>query len=142
MAQIAPRFILFGLLALILSGPFLAGADDTAASSVRKTQDMMRDPGSRKQMLNTPAAKAADQQVDLITNDPRQKDAIYNLSADLFPNVATKGGNDPTEMTRQMENAMQNPEGFYSSWTPEQKANFQKIVHDLESAKAGSATQP
>jgi hypothetical protein len=119
-------FLFFGM----LSG--LAWAQGTS-NSIQQTQQMMTDPQTRQQMLASPEAKNADKQVGVVTKgNAQQKEQIYQLAAGLFPDLAKSGSGDPQKMTEIMMKAMENPEAFYNTWTPEQKANFQKLVREMQ----------
>ena len=127
----------FLILALSLT---VFGADPAQKPAQPAAQSPALDAHSQKalvetqQLLTNPAARDAE-----IKKDPNaqkwdanaaqavgagQKDQLYGVASDIMGDLVRQTGGDPKKMLELMERAKANPEAFFNSLTPEQKAKI------------------
>ncbi len=93
-------------------------ADDHADTALTETQNCLRNRNC--DAAGTPAGKAADQQaLAAVGNNPANRQALYNISADIMPILLQQSAGDPDKMLIIMQQAQSNPEGFFNSLPPE-----------------------
>lgn len=138
-----PRLVLF-VPALLLLGS-ASQADDTldadSAAALAQTQQLLMDPAAHAQALDSPQAAQADQQAQAVAGSPQNTQAIYNLSSDVFGNLARKAQGDPAQLNEMLGQALSDPAGFANQFTPEQKAKLQEISRRIPAGSTSALSQ-
>jgi ABC-type uncharacterized transport system YnjBCD substrate-binding protein len=109
------------------------GLDDASKDALSQTQTLLKTPAARQKYIDSdPAAKAADAKLDALTGPGQDKEAIYNLSGDIFGKLVEKANGDPAKIKEILKNADANPEAFMSSLTPDQQNKIRDIAGKLQ----------
>jgi hypothetical protein len=117
-------FYVAALLLSISSQNLYADDHDTALT---ETQNCLRNRNC--EAAGTPAGKAADQQaLAAVGNNPANRQALYNISADIMPILLQQSAGDPDKMLIIMQQAQSNPEGFFNSLPPEIQARIKSAA--------------
>lgn len=101
-------------------------------ASMERVQQELRDPVKRQKMIDSDAAKQADQNVKSVGGSEMNQQQMYELSAEVFGNFK---GKSPEEMDKLLEEAQKNPEAFMNSWSPEQKAKLKQLSNQIEEGR-------
>lgn len=129
--------LIFSALAILFSGNLLAA--DPAPSdqeAMAQTQAFLRDKTKRDEfMASNPQAQAVQQMLNNLTLDPSLQQQIFDMAADMMPQVAAAGSNDPQVMLQMMENAKKNPEAFFKSMPPDVKRKLENTAKEIGSPR-------
>ena len=123
-----PAFALALLVMLCTS----AQADNLTADqqhALQQTQEMLNNPTLRNQAIaGDPKAQAAAAKVTEISKgDPKKEAEMYSIASSIMAGVAQKGA-DENQVNNTLSAAAANPEAFFNSLTPEQKARIQALA--------------
>ncbi len=106
-------------------------ADDAVGSALQKTQDCLRNQNC--DAAATDAGKEADRKaLAAISGNARDKQELYNLSADIMPILVQQAGGDPVTMQNLMRKAQTDPESFLNSLSPDLKEKIKKYANELD----------
>lgn len=120
-----------------------AQLDKSSQEALQKTQELLNNPTLREQnAASDPNAKKWNDQVQQMSGNTENREEIYKIAAEVFGDLTQNSGGDATKMMQIMEQAKTNPEAFYNSLTPAQKARIQKLSTRLPAAAQGSAAAP
>ena len=128
---------------ILVSSPVFAGTvgdkDPASDIALRKTQEMLTQPGLRQQALQAdPRAKAMDSAAKAAVGDDNMAD-VYSLASDLMGTLAEESGGDPVRMMELLQEAQKNPELLEKKFTPEQRAKIKAISQRLPAAAPNAA---
>ncbi|MGE0632324.1 MAG: hypothetical protein AB7O96_07955 [Pseudobdellovibrionaceae bacterium] len=108
-------------------------ADQETDEAITKTQQMLKQPEARKNLIKgSDAAIATDNNVKSLAGSNADEQAIYELAADVLGNMK---GKSPEELSKAVAEGNLNPAGFANSWTPEQKKKLSEISNRSPAAK-------
>ena len=123
------NFIFALLLAIGFSGQVFA--DDVNATALQDTLNCLRTQTCES--ASTAEGMAADQRAaQAVNGNSANKQALYDISADIMPILMQQSGGDPNKMLAIMQNAQTNPEGFFNSLPPEIQAKIQSAASAAE----------
>ncbi len=99
------------------------------------TMNLLNDPKLREQALkeSEAASRAGDRVKELSSGDAKTEDEYYRLASDIV-----KSFKDEKSMRDSVSGGQKDPEGFYKSLTPEQKAKIQELSRKLNPGAAPS----
>lgn len=129
--------ILFSLAFLWI---FVALAESTP---VQKAQKDLKDKKSREETIKQGginAKRADDFATDLMGNE-KNKDELYEISAEILPYINEKSGGDPAKMKTLLEEYQKNPEAFYKD-LPESTRQKIKKLSEAPGIKKPRDTRP
>ena len=115
------------------------GLDSNAQESLQETQKILTNPMLRNksvQDLNTPASKDALNNAHKLGDATGQTEALFQLSSQVFEQMVKESNGDSAKLEKMMPEAQKNPEKFFNSWSPEQKAKVSEIANKIENKKA------
>lgn len=93
-------------------------ADDDIGSALQKTQDCLRHQNCDS--LNTDTGRTANQNaLEAVDGNDRNKQELYNISAEIMPILLQQAGEDPAKMQATLLKAQTDPESFLNSLPPE-----------------------
>ena len=101
-------------------------------TAIEQTKSMLTSPELRKKESNTSAAQMADQKVKELTGSPQTQEEIYRLASEVFGTLAEQTNGDPEKMNEILNQGLQNPEGFATLWTPEQKEKLHELAEKIQ----------
>jgi hypothetical protein len=119
------RLLLLSLLFAKIAGAQNAG-DPASDEALLKTQALLNDPKALKALQEVDEkAKKVDQSIDKMTKgDAAKKAEIYSISADVLQSIIAETGGDEKKLEALLLKAQSDPEGFYNSLSPAQKARI------------------
>ncbi|MGZ5051075.1 MAG: hypothetical protein ACXWF8_08530 [Methylobacter sp.] len=132
---------MFKLLIFLAAAIFVQNiyADDLT-SALQQTQDCLRNQNCAA--ASTDAGKEADRKLlEAVAGNAGDKQALYNLSADVMAVLFQQSGGDPAKMQALLQNAQTDPERFLNSLTPEMKAKIGNIASEIEKKQASGQKQ-
>lgn len=127
-------------LLLILCPVFAEELDNASQEALQKTQVLLKDKSQRDAYIRDhPEALAADKKAGEL-GDPADKERAYDISADIYSDIVKNTNGDAKKQKELLDKAAANPEAFYNSLSPSQKAQ----IHDLATGIQGRhpAAQP
>ncbi|MGZ3722019.1 MAG: hypothetical protein ACXVA9_03750 [Bdellovibrionales bacterium] len=115
----------------ILSSTAFAELDQYQKTGLQQTQGLLRDSKTRDEAVRKdPKAADVDRKTELLTGSKENKDATYDLAAQLIEKIAIEADGDPSKMQEMMKEAQSNPEAFYKKYFDEgQKAKVRDIAN-------------
>lgn len=117
-------------LTLVAVAAFSAFAESDPA---KETQELLRNARERQKLIQQdPKSREADDQVKALAGTPENTEAIYGLAADVMGTLSKQAEGDPNKMDEILQRAMENPEGFANSFTPEQKQQLRELGMKIE----------
>lgn len=118
---------------LILLISFISFADQQAQEAAKKTSEKMLTPEGRKEIVNTPEGKNAEQQIKSLSGgNTAAEQEMWELAAELLPILAEKGENDPAKMMEYLEQMKKDPAKFAAQFPPAQQQKLKKIAEKLK----------
>lgn len=127
---------MFKLLIFLAAVVFVQGiyADDLT-SALQQTQDCLRNQSCAA--ASTDAGKEADRKLlEAVGGNASDKQALYNLSADVMAVLFQQSGGDPVKMQALLQKAQTDPESFLNSLPPDMKAKIGNIATEVEKNQA------
>lgn len=127
---------------LVIFAIFVRSAlGDSEANStneaLQKTLKTLKSPTERAAAIqNDPNAKKTDAHVTEITGTEENKEALYDLSAQIMETITQRAKGDPDKMVELLEEAQRNPAAFAESFTPAQKKALKELSKKLEKSGA------
>jgi hypothetical protein len=117
--------------------------DKLVDDAIKSTQDMLKSDSKRQEFIkNNPSAKSANDSVSAVTfGDSGHSQQIYNISADVLPEIMKMVGNDPSKAAALLEKAKSNPEEFLKSLPASVRKQIQDVAGSIEN-KNKTATKP
>lgn len=120
-----------------------AELDAASDEALARTQAMLRDPSQRdKATAATKQAQFVDQQTQSLAGTPENKNAIYDLSADIMESLVQKTNGDPEKMKALLDQAKNDPKAFADKLTPEQQKKLQEISRKIPIGNASNQAKP
>jgi hypothetical protein len=108
-------------------------ADPETQEAAKKTRELMLTPEGRKEIVNTPQGKNAEQQIkNLSGGNTAAEQEIWELAAELLPIMAAKGDNDPAKMLEYLDQMKKDPAKFAAQFPPEQQQKLKRIAEKLK----------
>jgi hypothetical protein len=106
-------------------------ADDDIDSALQKTQDCLRNQNCESAKSN--AGQAADRKaLEAVGGNAANKQELYNISADIMPDLIQQTGGDEEKMQALILKAQTDPEGFFNSLSPDAQAKIKHLAAALE----------
>lgn len=100
--------------------------DEHSQKALDETQQLLRDKKQREKAAGeNDQTKKADSYIDEIGAN---KDATYDLSADIFAELVKRANGDPAVMQKLLEEASRDPAAFANSLSADQKAKIKGIA--------------
>jgi hypothetical protein len=125
----------FILCALLLnSHTVFADEADDLVKAIEKTQADLTNPKTREAMINTADSKKVAEQVKKLSGSSGNEQEMYSLASDVLNNMK---GLSQEQLTKIIEQAQKDPEGFVKTWTPEQKKKLESIAERTPAAASG-----
>ena len=107
-----------------------------SGSPLGDTQEVLTTPAEREKALKKfPKAQQADSAVNNLSSNPKTKEMVYQMSAEILQTIAVKAEGDPKEMQKMMDEAQSNPEAFYNSLDPLTQARIRGVANDIQKEK-------
>lgn len=104
---------------------------DDLTSALQQTQDCLRNQNCAA--ATTAAGKEADRKLlEAVGGSAGDKQAMYNLSADVMTVLFQQTGGDPAKMQMLLQKAQTDPESFLNSLPPDMKAKIGNIASEME----------
>ena len=104
--------------------------------AISETQNQMKDPLKREQLIQSHEAKKADRAATSVVGS-ENIDEIYAISADILPLIIQK--NDDTQNSENaLEKAQRNPAQFLQELPPEIQNRIQSLSQTVEQKKIQS----
>ncbi len=122
------------LFAAAMLGLFLGGIlrademDKGLVEALLGTQEVLKDQKARANAADTPEAKAALGRMEILGGNPENTEAMFQLSAEIFADLAKQTKGDPGKMQEILEKAYKNPSQFAESLSPEIKAKLKTLA--------------
>lgn len=133
------------LVFLTLLFPCTSFADLDAASSqaLDQTQNLLQSESQRDKAIQAdPKAKAADDKALEVGGSAANQQKMYDISSDIFQSMVKQSGGDVEAQKAMMDKAASDPEGFYNSLTPEQKAQISALANQIQTRNPAATSQP
>jgi hypothetical protein len=106
-------------------------ADETINSALQQTQECLRNQNCES--AKTDAGKMADHNaLDAVGGNALNKQALYNISADIMPTLEKQAGGDPAKLQAIILKAQADPEGFLNSLPPELLAKIKNVANTIK----------
>jgi len=122
-----------------------SGLDSASSDALQKTMSLLNSDIGRLQATHQSAdAQAVDAQVKSLGGNPTNVDAIYGLASDVMNTVVERSGGDVTKMMKILQQAKDNPKGFYERYfSAEEKAKLRQLSKTISnsSSTVPSSTQ-
>jgi len=104
---------------------------DDLTSALQKTEECLRRQNC--DAATTDAGKEAGRKaLAAVGGSVRDKQELYNMSADIMPILFQQAGGDPAKMQALLLKAQTDPESFLNSLSPELKAKIRNIAIEVE----------
>jgi hypothetical protein len=129
------------LCGFLLAAP-LHAEDEDVDDAVKKTQGMMRNREQRKNLINTEEAKKTATDVQDLTGNAANEDAIYDLAADILEKIKTQAKGDPIKMQELLQQAQRNPAAFAAKWSDNDKKKLKSLSEQIEKDKKRDQNAP
>lgn len=132
---------MFKLLIFLAMAVFVQNiyADDLT-SALQQTQDCLRNQNCAA--ASSEAGKAADRKLlETVGGNARDKQELYNMSADVMAVLFQQSGGDPAKMQVLLQKAQTDPENFLNSLPPDMKAKIGNIASEIEKNQASEQKQ-
>jgi len=127
------------LTTLLLFSAQASDLDSTSQDALDKTQALMKSHDDRQKYIEAnPEAQAADAKIDALTGDQKTKDEIYDTSSDIFSGVVKGTGGDVKKQQELLNQAMNDPEGFFNNLTPAQQQQIRDIASKIQKSSPPS----
>jgi hypothetical protein len=98
-------------------------------AAIKAIQSMLSEPAARLEEANkTSKGKKAIQDVEKLGLSTEGNEKLYQLAGEVMTNLIKDSKGDLNKLNDLMLKAQDNPEKFFSSWTPEQKAKLRAIA--------------
>ncbi len=117
---------------LLVAGMFFQNvyADDTG-SALEETLNCLKNQNCES--ARTGAGQAADQKVfEAVGGNAADKQALYNISADIMSVLVNQSGGDPGKMQAIMQKAQTDPEAFFNSLPQEIQSKIKGAADSIE----------
>lgn len=129
------NILLTSIVCLFVTSGALAQAETDALA---QAQAILKDKAAREEILKKdPKARQAD---DFATKaaggDASSKEEMYGISADIMAQLVKDGKQDPAQMQEILKKALENPEAFKKSLSPEIQARIDGVVKRTEALRA------
>jgi hypothetical protein len=120
---------------LILSNT--ASALDAAdEEALKKTQELLQNPALRQKTLEKDAdAARADQKVRELGVTEENSEEIYSITSDIAATLIREADGDPAKLQEMIQKAIQNPEAFAQSLSPEQIRRIKAVSSKIDKEK-------
>ena len=123
--------------------PAFAQLDNASEEAVVKTQQLLKSNVDRQKYIDSdPKAKAADDKAAEVAGSKENKDEMYDISAGITRTLANRNGGDANKMQEELTKAATNPEAFYNSLSPEEKAQIHALAEKIGSKKPMGLQEP
>ncbi|MCC7460603.1 MAG: hypothetical protein IT286_04785 [Proteobacteria bacterium] len=130
-------FLIVGLFSIQFVFADSAKKNPDVEEALRLTQEMLKNPAVRQTQINqSPEGKAVDTKVKENAGSAENEQAIYELAASVFSSMSDQAGGDPEKMQKILDEALKNPQGFASQWSPEQVKKLEEISAKSNSVKS------
>jgi hypothetical protein len=132
-----PIFSLF-LIFVLLPLATWAELDGPSIEALTKTQNILRDPQKREDAMDeNPKYREGEKTTNqLVGGNSKQKQKIYEISAQVLEEIATRSNGDVPAMQDIITRAQQNPEKFMQEFfNEEQKAQVRELANEIEKEK-------
>ena len=108
-----------------------AETDEEINSALQKTQDCLKSQNC--DAAKSSAGQAADQKaLEAVGGDAKQKQAMYNISAEIMPVLIQQSGGDAEKMKVLIQKAQTDPQGFFNSLPPNIQAQIRESAKSVE----------
>lgn len=106
-------------------------ADPIAPAAVTQTQDQLRNPQKRIEILkNNPQGQKVDAQVQALMG--QNSEEMYRTAADFLPYILQMGHGDPTKMAQFLTQASRDPASFAANLPPELKQKLAELTEKVK----------
>ena len=104
---------------------------DDVSSALQKTQDCLRNQNCDP--AKTVTGKVADQKaLGVVNGNAINKQALYDIAADIMPILVQQAGEDPTKMQAILLKAQADPVNFLNSLPPEIQMKIKNTADAVE----------
>lgn len=132
------KFILSSLL-ICITCPVNAKLDQHQESSLKKTQQLLRDPSQRiKAVNNSKDAQEAHQKALNLLGNQENVNKAYDMAAVMLRSITEEANGDPQKMKQILNNARSNPAALAERMPAEFKILLKQMAKDIESQNAPS----
>lgn len=100
--------------------------------ALQQTIETLTNQAKRQKALegSTDAQRANKQAADIAGNE-ENLNQMYRVTASVFEEIAKENGGEFSNMSEQVSNAMKDPEKFFNSLSPKNRALIQNLVKDI-----------
>jgi len=121
------------LLLLLILIPDVSFADEETQAAVKTVQEQMKSPKFHKDAAKeSKEAAAVEKQVKELAGSEANEQEIYNLAADVLGNMKDL---TPEQMTQLLQEAQNDPQGFASKFSPEQRRKLKELAERIPAAQ-------
>lgn len=130
------NILLFSVACLFVTPVVFAQTDTSDA--LAQAQAVLKDRVARDELFKKdPKARQADDFASTaVGGDAGAKDELYGISADIMAQLVKDGNQDPAKMQEIMKKALENPESFKKSLSPDIQARIDGVVKKTEAHRA------
>lgn len=98
------------------------------SDAIDKTVELLNNPSQRQQVIdNNDGAKKADQMARQLLGDGADLQQVYKAAGEIFRKLANENNGDLNKMLEKMAEGQKNPESFFNSLTPKERAMVQSL---------------
>lgn len=107
--------------------------DDASQEALQKTTQVLTNKSERESLKKDNAAlQKVDRDVESLTGDGKNKEAMYEAAAKILGDMARESGGDADKMKAIIDEAQANPAAFYQKLSGDQKSMIRGIAEDIE----------
>lgn len=116
--------------------------DANTDEALEKTMQLLSNSNEiNKLILQDSKAKKSDDRVREITQDPRQRERIYQLSAKVLKSMSQRRHGNIEEMKKDLIDGAKNPAAFANQFTEEELAELRAIASEIDAVQSSSQPQ-
>jgi hypothetical protein len=129
--------VLLFSVACLFANPAVFAQSETS-DALAKAQAILKDRAAREELFkhDTKAREADAFATAVAGGDESTKDQMYAISADIMAQLVKDGNQDPAKMQEMMKKALENPQAFKKSLSPDIQARIDGVVKKTEAHSA------
>jgi hypothetical protein len=130
------NILLFSVACLFVAPVVFAQTDSSDA--LAQAQAILKDKAAREELFkkDVKARQADDFATTGAGGDAGTKEQMYGISADIMAQLVKDGNQDPAKMQEILRKALENPEAFKKSLSPDIQARIDGVVKKTEATRA------
>lgn len=110
--------------------------DSASQIAVDQTQGLLKSSPDRQKYIDDHAsAKTADDKAAEVAGSNENKAEMYNIASGITRELATSNGGDSRKMEDVLDQGMKDPEAFYNSLSPADRAQIDALSKKIEFEK-------